>query len=306
VIAVLVGVVSAKGSPGATTAGLGIAARWPTGPGVLVEADPAGGDLAVRFGLGLGPGLASMAVAARHGNQQPDPSAWTRVLPVGARVVPAAPGGAAAAALTALAGQGHRLLSALADAYPVVVVDAGRWTHGSPADGLLSSCQVVLLVSSSELEQISQCQARIGALRRLVGDVRLLLVGVRGGWPAGEVGAALGLPVAAALPVDGRGAGVLSGRLVPRNGWRAGGPGSWARLPLLRACHSLARTLAADPAAAMTVAAMSPVTPAVLAPGDPAIAGGVGPAREPADARPPTSPHGVGQSQVGTGQGTRQ
>jgi MinD-like ATPase involved in chromosome partitioning or flagellar assembly len=299
VIAVLVGVVSAKGSPGATTAGLGIATRWPTGPGVLVEADPAGGDLAARFGLGLGPGLASMAVAARHTHPPPDPSVWTRVLPSGVRVVPAAPGGAAAAALTALAGQGHRLLSALADAYPVVVVDAGRWIHGSPADGLLSACQVVLLVTSSELEQISQCQARIGALRRLVGDVRLLLVQVRGGWPAGEVGAALGLPVAGALPVDGRGAGVLSGRLVPRNGWRTGGPGSWARLPLLRACHSLARTLTPAP----TVGVGMPAAPA---PGDPAIGGWVGPAREPAGARPPTSPHGVNQSQVGTGQGTRQ
>jgi hypothetical protein len=274
-----------------------MAARWPTGPGVLVEADPAGGELAARFGLGQGPGLASMAVAARHTHLAPDPSAWTQALPLGVGVVPAAPGVAAAAALTALAGQGRRLLSALADAYPVVVVDAGRWSPGSPADELLSACQVVLLVGCSELEQIRQCEARIGQLRRLVGDVRLLLVEVRGGWPAGEVGSVLGLPVAGALPVDGRGAGVLSGRLVPHNGWRARGLGSWARLPLLRACHSLARTLAP----AMTVEpGMPPVTPTAPAPGDPAIAGGVGPAREPADTGPPASPHAVEQSQVGT------
>jgi hypothetical protein len=243
----LIGLVSAKSSPGATTSGLGLAARWPTGPGVLVEADPAGGDLTARFGLAQGPGLAAMAVAARHSDQRPDPATWTRVLPLGVSVVPAAPGGAAAAALSSLAGNGNRLLTVLAGGYPVVVVDAGRWAPGSPADELLAHCEVVLLVARPVLEQIRQCEALIGPLRRLVGDVRLLLVEQRGGWPAAEVGAALGLPVAGLLPDDVEGAGVLCGRLVPRNGFRARGLSSWTRLPLPRACHSLARALAPDP-----------------------------------------------------------
>ena len=245
----LIGVVSAKGSPGATTAGLGLAARWPAGPGVLVEADPAGGDLAARFGLAQGPGLASMAVAARHGDQSPDPSTWTRTLPLGVQVVSAAPGSAAAAALSALAEHGLPLLTVLAGAYPVVVVDAGRWSPGSPADELLARCQVVLLVARPVLEQVRQCEALVGPLRRLVGDVRLLLVEERGCWPGAEVGAVLGLPVAGVLPDDVEGAGVLTGRLVARNGFRARGLSSWTRLPLPRACHSLARALAPDPPA---------------------------------------------------------
>ena len=257
----LVGVVSAKGSPGATTLGMGVAARWPGGPGVLVEADPAGGDLAARFGLAQGPGLAAMAVAARHSDQRPDPATWTRTLPLGVHVVPAVPGGAAAVAVSALVGHGNRLLEALAGAYPVVVVDAGRWAPGSPANGLLAHCQVVLLVARPVLEQIRQCEALVGPLRRLVGDVRLLLVGERGGWPAAEVGAALGLPVAGVLPHDVEGAGVLTGRLVPRNGFRARGLSSWTRLPLPRACHSLARALAPDPPASE-----EPKAPAAPAP----------------------------------------
>ena len=238
------GVVSVKGSPGATTAGLGIAAGWPTGAGVLVEADPAGGDVAARFGLGAGPGVASMAVAARHRDRAVvDASGWARLLPLGVQVVPAGAGAAAGAALSALAGHGRRLLSTLA-AGGVVVVDAGRWWPGSPADELLSACAVVLLVARPVLEQVRQCEVRVDGLRRLVPDVRLLLVAGRGGWPAGEVGAVLGLPVAGVLPVDEQGAGVLAGRLVPRGGWAGGGVWSWARLPLPRACHSVALRLA--------------------------------------------------------------
>jgi hypothetical protein len=246
-MAVLIGVVSAKGSPGATTAGLGLATRWPVGPGVLVEADPAGGDLAARFGLAQGPGLAAMAVAARHSDQPPDPASWTRALPVGVHVVPAAPGGAAAAALSSLAGHGLPLLKVLAGAYPVVVVDAGRWAPGSPADELLSHCEVVLLVARPVLEQIRQGEALVGPLGRVAGDVRLLLVEQRGGWPAAEVGTALGLPVAGVLPDDGQGAGVLAGRLVPRHGWRTRGWSSWSRLPLPRACRSVACALLPPP-----------------------------------------------------------
>src|SRR5207244_2826784 len=43
---------SAKGSPGVTTAVQLVAGAWPAGrPLLIVEADPAGGDLAARLGL---------------------------------------------------------------------------------------------------------------------------------------------------------------------------------------------------------------------------------------------------------------
>jgi MinD-like ATPase involved in chromosome partitioning or flagellar assembly len=243
----LVVVVSAKGSPGVTTLGLGLAARWPHPDAVLVEADPAGGDLSARFGLPHEPGLAAMALAARHRSEQQDPAEWLQQLPCGVAVVLAPPGAAARASVSALASRGVPLLKQLA-AERAVVVDAGRWEPESPAGPLLAAADVVLLLVRPSLEEIGQAQTRARALRQQAGDVRLVLAAGRGRWPAGEVAAAVGLapaggPSVGVLPDDPRGAGVLAGRLVPRRGWGRSGWSSWTRLPLLRACHSLARWL---------------------------------------------------------------
>jgi len=54
----LVAMCSLKGSPGVTTAALGLAAGWPSAEQpVVVECDPAGGDLLGRFRLETAPGL---------------------------------------------------------------------------------------------------------------------------------------------------------------------------------------------------------------------------------------------------------
>src|SRR5690242_8429859 len=51
-------------SAGVSTLTLAVAARWPRpGAALLVEADPAGGDLAARFGFRPAPGLTSAAAA---------------------------------------------------------------------------------------------------------------------------------------------------------------------------------------------------------------------------------------------------
>jgi hypothetical protein len=96
--------------------------------------------------------------------------------------------------------------------------------------------------------------------------VRLVLVGERGVWPPGEIAAALGVPVAQVVPVDRRGAGVLAGRMVPRKGWTSAG---WTRLPLLSACHTLARRLAGDAAATADRPASAP--PLTTTAGMPAV-----------------------------------
>lgn len=259
----LVAVVSAKGSPGVTTLGLGLAARWPHPDAVVVEADPAGGDLSARFGLAHEPGLAAMALAARHRGEQLDPSQWWQGLPLGAAVVLAPPGAAARASVEALASRGVPLLKQLAAEHAVVVVDAGRWEPGAPTNPLLAVADVVLMVARPNLEEVGQAQARAASLRQQAGDVRLVLAGGRGPWPPGEVAAAVGLapagvPPVGVLPEDRRGAGVLAGRLVPRRGWGRSGWSSWTRLPLLRACHSLARWLDSSVHASTPPAAVPP------------------------------------------------
>ena len=64
----VIALASAKGSPGVTTATLALAATWP-GRALLVEADPAGGDVLAGYGRGElppAPGLLELATAARR------------------------------------------------------------------------------------------------------------------------------------------------------------------------------------------------------------------------------------------------
>jgi MinD-like ATPase involved in chromosome partitioning or flagellar assembly len=248
--AVLIVIVNAKGSPGASTLAAGLAARWPQPQAVLVEADPAGGDLAARFGLHHKPGLSTMALDARSLQAPPRPGEWIQRLPFGVAVVLAAPGPAATASLTTLGGRLPQLLRLLAEEHPAVVVDAGRWQPATLADPLLRAADVVLLVARPSCEELRQVDVRIQALRELAADVRLVLVGVQGGWPAREIAEALSVPVAQVVPVDRRGAGLLAGRLEPRRGWASPG---WTRLPLLCACRSLARQLSAGLSGSGTV-----------------------------------------------------
>jgi hypothetical protein len=143
-----------------------------------------------------------------------------------------------------LATMGDRLqlmLRALAARHGSVVVDAGRWQPPSPVDRLLTAADVVLIVARPVPEEIRQVDVRLRPLRDLTADVRLLLVGERGVWPPAEIAGALRVRVAQVLPLDRDGAGVLAGRAVPRKGWTSTG---WTRLPLLAACHTLARRLA--------------------------------------------------------------
>ena len=59
----------AAGSPGATTLALGLGSVWerPGRSAVVVEADPDGGVVAARLGLGHHPCLTELAVRARSG-----------------------------------------------------------------------------------------------------------------------------------------------------------------------------------------------------------------------------------------------
>ena len=56
---------SPKGSPGVTTLAVALASWWPR-PSIVIEADPAGGDLAARLALPEEPGLVSLAAAHRR------------------------------------------------------------------------------------------------------------------------------------------------------------------------------------------------------------------------------------------------
>lgn len=207
----LVGLCSVKGSPGVTTTAVALAARWPGVDSILIEADPAGGDLAARFGLSSTPGLVSLAAAARRSHDPALLAEHSQVLPGELRVV-LGPLGAerAGAALEVLGARGLGLLRAVAtDPESVVLVDAGRVDPTSPVVPLLRGADALLVLTRPQAEDLSHAATLLTVIPTWSRHPGLVLVGP--GYPRAEVERGLGIPVVATLPHDPRGANVLCG-----------------------------------------------------------------------------------------------
>jgi MinD-like ATPase involved in chromosome partitioning or flagellar assembly len=245
----LVAVISLKGSPGVTTFSVALAARWP-GPArtVLVEADPAGGDVATRFSLACSPGLVSLAAAARR---SADPQlVWqhTQALPGGLPVVVAPPGAEQAhAALSALAADPSTGAGALRHAatmpQTVVIADCGRVDASSVAMPIVRAADVMVLLSRAHADDLAHLASRLHLIGRWSAHPALLLVGE--GYSTTEVARELGVPVMGHIPEDRHGAAVLCGRST-RLRARRGGPVDCA---LGQRAHEVARALVSSPVA---------------------------------------------------------
>ena len=131
----LVAIGAVKGF-GVTTLAVALAARWPKANAVVVEADPAGGDLAFRFGHHREPGLAELAADARRGGSGVDLAAYAQRLTAGrgrgVRVGGAGDAQAVSAVAALVDGGGLDVLRAAARER-LVVVDVGRLDWRSPA-----------------------------------------------------------------------------------------------------------------------------------------------------------------------------
>ncbi|WP_432492123.1 hypothetical protein [Kineococcus gypseus] len=165
----IVSFLSAKGSPGATTAALLSAALWPREVLVL-DADPAGGDVAARLPgadggvLDAEQGLLGLLTSARRG-------LGAQQLLAGAQ--PAAGGTAVVCGLTrpeqagAAAGSWPALTdaaAALGTAGTDVVVDAGRVTTEPVHLPLLRGSDVVVLVLRDDVASVLHARERLAAL----------------------------------------------------------------------------------------------------------------------------------------------
>lgn len=228
------GVVSAKASPGATTVALAIAAS--TG-GVMVEADPAGGDVECWAGPQGEPGLIRLAGRLRH-TVEPAGVLAEHAVEVwpGVRAVLAPVGGEQAE--STLMAMGERLAPVLRAADGWVVVDAGRWGRTQPTAGRLAGCDAVAMVLSPTLAGVAQAQALVAPLQKLVdGPLLGVVVGDRGYSPA-EVAGAVGVPVAGVVAWDPR---WVQGLLT------AGASRWWHRSPLARSVRSLVDRLESMP-----------------------------------------------------------
>jgi hypothetical protein len=201
---------------------------------VVVELDPAGGDLGSRWHVHDEPGLAGLVLGARH---QPlgDGGEYAQRLPVDVDVVVAPPGDAAAATIAEFAARGAAVVRELAATRPVLV-DLGRLDPHTPVLSYLDKADELHLVARPTADQLRHLRARLPILSGRCPLVRLVLVG-DGPYRPDEIARYLALPVAAVVPWDPTGAAILSGRKRQARGW--------TRRPLLAAARGLALTYAA-------------------------------------------------------------
>jgi MinD-like ATPase involved in chromosome partitioning or flagellar assembly len=224
---------SLKHSPGVTTLALALthAVAERTDRIVLLDADPAGGDVAAYVGTPTEPGLVTLAAACRHPEAHVDLNSHARPLPNGGSAV-VAPGtpSQAAAALGAIA---TRVRDAGASD-DVAVIDCGRLAVSSPTLPVIDGAGWLVVLVRPTVAGVSAVVAQAGWLRSLgAANTGLVVQGERP-YAASEVEGATGLPVIAVAPIDMRGAEAAYGALPQR---------AERRTPLGRAARSLADTL---------------------------------------------------------------
>jgi len=216
----LIAMVSAAGSPGVTTAAVGLALTSDR-PTLLVEADPTGGS-AVLAGFFRGTcehpgGLLDLVWAHRDGRLAEDLPASTMRFPDSTATL--LPGVRSHAQARNAAPIWEPLAAALRELRATgqdVVVDAGRLGLAGLPEPLLHAADVALLVVRSDLVAVSAARSWVAALRDgfdrvgAADRLGLLLVGPGRPYAAREVAAVLGLPVLASLAWSEPGAAVFS------------------------------------------------------------------------------------------------
>lgn len=218
----LVAVGSWRGSPGATTAALGLARSWPTeAKTYLAECDPCGGTLVPRF-LMRGPrGLAALAGQARRSGDLSLLDEHAVSAPNGARVLTGPEDGRQLrAALSALLVSDGVLERAADDPDTVLIADVGRVDSDVPETAsLLLLADVLMLAVRPVPEQILSLAGTNERARRPHRDTGLLLIGP--GYPSAHVAELLQLPVFGQLPVIPAGVAATWQRLTRRDSFRA-------------------------------------------------------------------------------------
>jgi hypothetical protein len=236
---------SAKGSPGVTTTTLALSFWWQH-PLIVIEADHAGGDLAVRLGMSEEPGLVGLAAAIRRspiGNQQVSEliAQYAQTTPFGKQVVLAPAGSAQATSALSLLAESVSLSPPQG---PDLLVDIGRSAGSATPNGEVGPSQtwgwigapsdVVIWICRPDLADLAHLAARLHH-QRVSDQVQVIVLVGAGVYPPAEIATTLGVPVIGHLPIDRSGAAALC----------AGGGRAWTRSPLGRGSKALAGTISA-------------------------------------------------------------
>ena len=227
----VIGLVSAKGSPGATTAALAFTATAGQ-RGLFVELDPSGGSVECWTGMTGEPGLVQAANALRRSAEPEAVTGPVIEAPPGVWSVLAPSSGTMAE--STITSAGDRLVTACSQLDREVVVDGGRWARSQPTAHRMAGCDVIAVVCAPTVAGVEAARGLAEPLTSTTeSPVVLLLVGDRPYTPA-EVATAVAVPVAGALPWDRRAVGVLLS---------AGAGRAWSRTPLARSAQSILDTL---------------------------------------------------------------
>lgn len=227
----LVGLVSAKGSPGVTTAALALAAV--AQDGLLVEFDPSGGSVESWTGAGGEPGLVRVASGLRRSPGHEVVLEHAVDVPLGVRSVLAPTAGPYAESTVTMARE--RLPLALREVSGVTAfLDAGRWSRSQQTASRIAACDVVAVVCPPTVDGVEAARWLAEPLQvETRGHVVSLAVGDRP-YPADEVAQAIGIPSVGALTWDQRGVSSL----LTRGAGRA-----WDRSPLARSARTVLNRL---------------------------------------------------------------
>ncbi len=226
---------SQKGSPGTTAVALAVAAALRPGPGrrkLLLEADAAGGTLAIRYRLPVEPGLLTLAAAVRGGLEPPGLWRHAQELPGGLPVVVCPDGPEqVGAAMSASGGPLGRFLNGLADVD--VICDVGRLGSDPPSLAFVAEAGALLMVARPTAEQLQPAARRLALLRPRLANLGWVLIGQKP-YGAAEVERTYRFPVVGVIADDRRSVVALEqGAMTKR----------LQRHPFLRSSVTLAKTL---------------------------------------------------------------
>jgi len=236
---VLIGLLSAGGSPGVTTTALAMGSVWPA-PVVVLDADPSGGDVAAAGGGIVDASLSNVLELARLGRHDRLPQvldSQIQTMPFGTEVVPGFGDPAQVGALSwpdlaaGLRAVQHR----------DVLVDLGRWAMPFHAAALLRACDLLIMVVRTQTRALRRAERVLPLIREDLdrfdpgnAGVDLLVVEDNGSFSAADISRRLRVHVIGELPCDPKAAAVFSDS-VPA-------PRHLDRTPLVRGLQAVVRT----------------------------------------------------------------
>jgi hypothetical protein len=191
-------VVTQARSSGATTTALALGRAWAR-PVLVVEADPAGGDLAARYGVATSPGLVDLAAAP--GSHPAALVAMAQDLG-GVRAVVAPVGAEATQAALEALGPGLGWLWTAGDEVDVIV-DCGRLPlPPSPLAALVEAATLLMFVTRPTAPGVVSLRHRLSSLPPGLRERSVAVVVGDRPYGADEVAAVLGIPVVGVLADD--------------------------------------------------------------------------------------------------------